>query len=460
MKKSIFSKTIILLLKRKGCIRMVKQKITKLAYDLMCKSLLDAYDIIPDEVTASNEEYMNIENKKRSATQRKDGRFMAPYTDKEGKRKFKYGKTPEEAIQKAIDEEKKIVDQKNYADFSFESCYKRWFLLKCRQAKRGKLKYSTVDRIERTYIKYYQDTEFVQGDIRNWTEKTLVDFLIDTIDKEDGFTRKNWLKVLQIVKDSLDYAYEQANLAHEPFVSFCWPTVVHAVERECNVSLESETQKNITKEEHEKLHDAITSNARPAKPVNSKGILANKNLGTRRGEFVALRWDHVDFTNKTVFIEFGECQHFMRDEKGNRVGKTVYNISSPKTKKSKRTIPLTKEAEKALLEIRDIQIANGWYRDDQFVLYEGVDYKSRSNAFASTITSLCHAAGIRELSNHMFRKALATDLRTDNTPANVITDILGHTSIKTTDAHYVLPSELDIMRAHLQSVEDNKTSKV
>ena len=55
---------------------MTKPKITQTEYNELCKTLKNTYDIIPDEMAASDEAYMNIENKKRTATLRKDGRYI------------------------------------------------------------------------------------------------------------------------------------------------------------------------------------------------------------------------------------------------------------------------------------------------------------------------------------------------------------------------------------------------
>ena len=130
-----------------------KIKITQEAFDSLYKTFVGSYEIISDTNTVVTpiDKYMNIENKKRTATKRSDGRYMASYTDINGKRKWKYGKTEDEAISKAVQAEKDVLDAKSNSEYSFHACYKKWFVFRCQQAKNGTIDFSTVDRIEGTY---------------------------------------------------------------------------------------------------------------------------------------------------------------------------------------------------------------------------------------------------------------------------------------------------------------------
>ena len=214
--------------------------------------------------------------------------------------------------------------------------------------------------------------------------------------------------------------------------------------------------KLMTEAEKTKFNQAINQNSDPKKVPASKAALANEKIGLRRGELIALKWKNVDFENETVNIDHGECQYFQRDENGKRTGTTLYEISDPKTEKSKRCIPLTKETIKILQEIKDEQMENGWYSDDQFVVYNGVDYKSRANHYSYIMKYMCQEADIRNIPNHLLRKTFATNLSTSGVAENVIIDILGHTSYQTTSDYYILDTEIKDKRSQIQKAEDAK----
>lgn len=437
-----------------------KIKITQEAFDSLYKTFVGNYEIISDTntvVTPINK-YMNIENKKRTATKRSDGRYVASFTDENGKRKYKYGKTAEEAINKAIQAEKDILDKKANENYSFQSCYKKWFIFKCLQAKNEIIDFSTVDRIERTYNKYYKDTEFSRTDVRIMTEASIVDFLSKIINSENGTTHKNWAKIFQIVRDSLIYMYDQAVLKREQFISFNWTTIKRTIEGQCKLNIKAKKQTVITANEKQSLHQSIENNIRPQKPVSSLAILANEDIGARRGELVALTWKDIDFTKELIYINSAENQHFERDENGERVGTTVYSMTDPKTKRSKRKIPMTQKVKKILLTIKQIQISKGWYSDNQYVVYDGIDYKSRSREYGYDLYAMCRDSELRSIPNHLFRKSLATELSSAGVAPNIIRDMLGHVDYSTTEEFYILDSEVEEMRTQLKLARDKKAS--
>lgn len=432
-----------------------KIPITQKAFNDIVKTIGECYDIIPEEVVTPNEKYMHIENKKRTATKRKDGRFMAPYTDENGKRKFVYGKTADEALNKAIDKEKAVEDIKVSENYTLASCHEQWFLFKCNQAKLGKLSYGTLDRLETTYNKYLKGSDFEKIDIRTLTEADFVAFLENAINKQGGVTRKEWAKIMQIIKSGIEYCCDKAILKREPFPEFKWSIIKRTVESDCVVNLSSKKAKIITTEEKTALQQAMDYMLIPEKQGSIMAIILNEMLGLRIGELSVLRWDdNIDFNNKVIHVRTAETKAYGRDENGKKTHIQYNKEHAPKTDKSKRDVPMTNEIETLLLVIKHFQIENDWYNEHQYVVYNGREYASNVRALSDDLRRFCEKSGLRNIPSHLIRKAFATNLASCGVPGNVIADILGHESYSTTDEFYILNSEMAVIREHMQRAEN------
>lgn len=78
--------------------------------------------------------------------------------------------------------------------------------------------------------------------------------------------------------------------------------------------------------------------------------------GCRIGEVLGMTWADIDFENSLIHVN--KALLYRPDEQG----KSVYTISSTKTKNGMRSIPMIDEVREALLEEREIQLAFGNHR--------------------------------------------------------------------------------------------------
>lgn len=78
--------------------------------------------------------------------------------------------------------------------------------------------------------------------------------------------------------------------------------------------------------------------------------------GCRIGEALGMTWQDIDFENCLIHVNKALLY------RPNEQGKSVYTISSTKTKNGVRSIPMLDEVRDALLEEREIQLAFGNYR--------------------------------------------------------------------------------------------------
>lgn len=162
-------------------------------------------------------------------------------------------------------------------------------------------------------------------------------------------------------------------------------------------------------------------------------------LGMRRGELLALRWSDVDLDERLVHVR----------QNVQRLPEVGLVYGSPKTGRSRRTIPLPGQSAKVLRAHRASQAAE--------MLAHGLRWTATDLVFTSTVGTvieprnlsrlfdqLIAAAGVRRIRFHDLRHTCASLLLAQGVPPRVVMDVLGHSQIAITMDLYshVMPSAL------------------
>jgi integrase len=170
-------------------------------------------------------------------------------------------------------------------------------------------------------------------------------------------------------------------------------------------------------------------------------------VGLRRGELVALRWEDVNVDAGTMRVR----------RSAQRVGGTLQFVE-PKTRNSRRPVPLPRMAVEALKRQRERQDAE---RADA-----GQRWKENGLVFASTVgtlmeprnvtrrfTQLRDKAAMPWLRLHDLRHACATFLLAAGVEPRTVMEILGHSTVRMTMERYghALPER---MRAAADAMDD------
>lgn len=159
--------------------------------------------------------------------------------------------------------------------------------------------------------------------------------------------------------------------------------------------------------------------------------------GIREGELLALTAEDINLTEKSIRI----CKTYSRSK-----GKDV--ITTPKTTKSKRTVPIPDFLFQEMKE----------YMDRQYML------NSRSRLFPYTKSFLshemkrgCKASGVKKIRIHDVRHSHASLLINQGYDALVIADRLGHENVSTTLNTYshMFPHKQKEMVDNLQALGGN-----
>lgn len=164
-------------------------------------------------------------------------------------------------------------------------------------------------------------------------------------------------------------------------------------------------------------------------------ILFCLNTGLRLGEVCALRWSDIDFDAKMLTIS-QTVQRVTQNDKSQLL------LQSPKTAAGKRTIPLTAEI---ILMLQNRQKKYG----QQYVF--GSDKPLEPRTLQYRFTAVLHICNIRRRNFHTLRHTFASRFVALGGDIKSLSEILGHSNVRTTMQLYVHPS-LEQKRADMELV--------
>lgn len=182
----------------------------------------------------------------------------------------------------------------------------------------------------------------------------------------------------------------------------------------------------LTEHEEAVLLEYILSNLDNEK----MGILLVLYTGLRLGELCALRWGDIDFRERTLAVH-ATMKRIQTPYGADHRSEVV--VTLPKSRKSIRTIPLHED----ILELLKKRAGkNGtFFLTGKENIY--VEPRTMQNRFKVIIKD----AGIAEANFHALRHTFATRSIESGIDAKILSEILGHASVRITLDRYVHPSE-------------------
>ncbi len=156
--------------------------------------------------------------------------------------------------------------------------------------------------------------------------------------------------------------------------------------------------------------------------------------GLRQGEAQALTWKDVDFNKKIIKI----TKTLMTKIKGEK-----WTISSPKTKSSTRTLPLTEKLVNDLKQLKNDAKKYIDYSDNWFVFGNSIPFKE--STIQRKKNEYCKIAGVKQIRVHDFRHSCASLLINQGASVALVSKYLGHSNISITLDTYthMFKSELE-----------------
>lgn len=324
---------------------------------------------------------------------------------------------------------------------SFEAVYRSWF-----KTKIARIRPQSVDRIEVTYNRYFKDTGFAETPVHQLTEAAVYRFLNGIILRH-GITYKEYQRIYQIANNVLTYAGDTGT-------GTCRPLNWNVVRRYIAVDKFAPSARKeycISMSDRQTLFRAVLAEKiYPEKRSAALCLVLNFYLGLRIGELAGLRWQDVNLAEKYVYIHATQTKAYRRDADGARTSAAAYFMQDrTKTVHSVRRIPLVRES------IHILQILKAWHEsqgyDSAYLAYDGTD-TILSKSLERTLRRLCALCDVTYFSSHKIRKTFASELHRNGAPTKMISEIMGHAEMRTTERSYIVSytDTLDAIRDVMQ----------
>lgn len=140
--------------------------------------------------------------------------------------------------------------------------------------------------------------------------------------------------------------------------------------------------------------------------------------GLRFGELGALTWEHIDFNKKLIHVR----QTLTADENRH------VTVGPPKTKTSRRDIPLTKDMEHVIARQKK-KLAEFWGKQIPFYVFPSQHGEFLQQlTVTNELTRICKKLSIDRFTFHAFRDTFATNALRSGMAPNTLKTILGHAS--------------------------------
>ncbi len=345
---------------------------------------------------------------------RKDGRYQASFIPENGKRKYVYGKTQAEALDKLR---------------TAQAEDKRGTLATGPRQKLGGYLTQWLEQVHKPMIRVGTYVQY-----RTAINKHLIPGLGHII-----------LQKLTPQQVQAFYAVKIKEKMAPGYVRFMHVVLHHAMENAVRWNLVSRNVVSLVSAPRPIRHDvnSITSAQahkllEVAKGQHMYAIVALAvTTGMRRGEILALHWSDIDFQANVLFVRHTVNQY---------VG-YGYVENDPKTKSSRRKIVLPNIVIEALQAHRFIQEEMRLKAGDKWVEHNLIFSSKHGDYLHSTTLGyrfhkLLDAAGLPSMRFHDLRHSAATILLTMGIHPKVVQELLGHSSIAMTIDIYshVLPS--------------------
>lgn len=358
-----------------------------------------------------------------SIRQRKDGTWEARYTvgkDNNGKQiqKSVYGKTKSEVRERLTSTLHELSTglYVEPAKITFSNWLDTWF----KEYISNSVKHSTKVSYD-TYITKHINPKLGHIQLKDLRADTLQKYYNEKhssgrLDNKGGLNPKTIKNMHNMIHAALEQALKNNLVVRNVSEAVVLPKIK---KREMRV---------LSPQEQKKLLEVARKNRL------GMAIMLDLATGLRLGELLALQWKDIDM--KTGILSVKRTINRLKSFE-NTGSKTTIVIGEPKTKNSKRQIPLQAVI---LRELRIHRIRQKKERKAAFGKYENQDFVFASllgnpiepRTFQDIFHDMISTAGIENANFHSMRHTFATRALEAGIPAKTVSEILGHANISTT----------------------------
>ena len=341
-------------------------------------------------------------------SQRKDGRYSARFTSRTGKRIEKYFDKISEA--KKWLAEAKYNDEHGEIGASSKMTVDAWFSYWIENIKKGTVRPNTI----RNYSERYKaNIQKCIGSMIISEVKPMHCQNIFNVMNEEDYAGSTMYQTRITLVNMFSAAKENRIIKNSP--------VTKSVK--CPKKVEVRTR--VLSLEEQKAFLDVARNT-----TNFRQYMLILNTGIRTGELVGLKWEDIDFENRTISINRSMEFRYTDDD---------YKIGPPKSDHGYRTIPMTQVVYDILKSLeedkRKRKVVNIRFNDFVFVNRKGTPTKN--STYDSHLYKLAEKAGIESFSMHTLRHTFATRCIENGMRPKTLQKLLGHAKISITMDRYV-----------------------
>ncbi|MBE6570604.1 MAG: site-specific integrase [Ruminococcaceae bacterium] len=292
----------------------------------------------------------------------------------------------------------------------------------------NKLKPASYDRLETTVRCHIIPT--IGAKKIDKVTRDDVQGLINTLYYQDGLSYSTVKKVYVALNACYKHALTDDTVLRNPCQGIILPS---QSERTKQITAFSDDEVQRLQTELMKKDDR-GNNAYYYSPV----FILMLHTGMRMGETLALKWDDVDFTTRTITVTKNSIMIKNRDNTGQCTGGYKAKVqNSTKTASGTRVIPLNKKAEEALYALQK-------RKTSQYVVENSKGNAVLPSNLERSFQVVLRNCGLGKHGAHILRHTFASMLFAKGVEGKMISKLLGHSSVKITYDIYVhvMPKEI------------------
>lgn len=371
-----------------------------------------------------------------SYTQRKDGLWTArkQFGKKEnGKANIKafYGKNISEVKNKAKQYEfqisggirEDIVNRMTIYDY-----VSNWL----KTFKYNSVKNTTYDGLEYALEVRVKPYAIANVQLKNLSTEICQQYINELTNSDKKYTLATITKTYNMLNQCLTHAENVGDIQRNPMRYAKLPSSdkVQAKTKEIAILVPDEIKKVVAKAKECFKNDV-------PKYYYGDVIILMLFTGMRIGECLGLRWSDIDLINNTIKIDNTISTVINRDSDAdgsseNKKRKTKMIDTSPKTKKSNRTIPINNTAREAILSIRNRTRTE--MSPNSYVVVTKTGKLCNARNISRTFDAILTACGIDKnlYSPHSLRHTFVSMLLNKGVDMKIISELVGHEKVSTT----------------------------